>query len=89
MPSLYFTASWCSVCKSMRPIIEQLQKENYDIRIINSDEEKTLTTEYEIESLPTIVIIKDKKEVKRFVGKVSASELRKHLTKKAQEYKLW
>lgn len=89
MPSLYFTASWCSVCKSMRPIIEQLQKENYDIRIINSDEEKTLTTEYEIESLPTIVIIKDKKEVKRFVGKVSVSELRKHLTKKAQEYKLW
>ncbi len=89
MAGLYFTASWCSVCKVMRPIIEQLQKEGYDIKIIDSDKEKKLVKRFRIESLPTTLILQDDKEIDRFVGQISADELRKRLTKKAPDYKIW
>lgn len=73
----------------MRPIIEQLQKEGYDIKIIDSDKEKKLVKRFRIESLPTTLILQDDKEIDRFVGQISADELRKRLTKKAPDYKIW
>jgi thioredoxin-like negative regulator of GroEL len=86
---LYFKATWCSVCRTMRPIIEQLQKEGYDIQVVDTDKDKNLPKKYNIDSLPTSVMIQDGQEVDRFVGRVSADELRKRLTKKAPDYKIW
>ncbi len=89
MSSLYFKAEWCSVCKIVLPIIERLQKEGYDIQIIDSDKEANLSKQYNISSLPTTIIIKDKKEIKRFIGKITVNELRNYLTKKVLEYQIW
>jgi thioredoxin-like negative regulator of GroEL len=73
----------------MRPIIEQLQKEGYDILIIDTDKDKKNTQKYNIESLPTTLILQNDTEVERFVGRISIEELRKHLTKKVSDYKIW
>ena len=88
---LYFTAKWCSVCRAMRPIIEQLQKEGYDIQVIDADKNKDLAKKYSIESLPTIIILQDDKEIDRIVGKISVEDLRKRLTKtdKLPDYRIW
>lgn len=87
MTAIYFKAAWCSACRAMRPVIEQLQKEGYEIQIVDTDTNKDLTKKYEIESLPTTIIIQGGKEIDRIVGKVSADELHKHLTR--VDYKIW
>lgn len=89
MVIIYFKATWCSGCQGMKATIEQLQKEGYEIQIIDADKDKKLAKKYNIESVPTIIIIQDDKEVDRVVGKILADDLRKRLTKKVPDYRIW
>jgi len=87
MKVFYFTASWCSACKRMRPVIEKLIDEGFKIQIVDADKNK-LASEYNITALPTIVVVQDSKEVKRFVGLTSIDDLRSQL-KKDSDYRIW
>ena len=73
-----FYADWCGPCKMLSPIIEEVAKENEDAKFvkINVDEAQELAIEYDIMSIPTIVVIKDGKEVNRTVGLVDKTEIR-------------
>ena len=65
-----FNADWCGPCKSMRPMLDELAKENtsYKIVSINIDEEDELAEDYDVASIPCLVVFKDGKEVNRSVG---------------------
>ena len=66
-----FYADWCGPCKMMSPIIEAVAEELGDkIKVgkINTDENINLAQQYEIMSIPTILVIKDGKVVKTFIG---------------------
>jgi len=66
-----FWAEWCGPCRMMSPIIDELAKEfdgKAKIGKVNVDEEMELAEQFGVSSIPTLVIIKDGKEVKRFVG---------------------
>ena len=73
-----FYADWCGPCKMLSPIMEEVAKENEDAKFvkINVDEAQELAIEYDIMSIPTIVVIKDGKEVNRTVGLVDKAEIR-------------
>ena len=73
-----FYADWCGPCKMLSPIIEEVAKENEDAKFvkINVDEAQELAIEYDIMSIPTIVVIKDGKEVNRTVGLIDKTEIR-------------
>ena len=62
-PSLAdFFATWCGPCKMQGPILEQLkQKIGDDANIIKIDVDRTpdLAAEYQIRSVPTLIIFKD------------------------------
>ena len=64
----YFTATWCGPCKAFKPIIEELMKEGQPIEILDIDDHPSLTTEHNILSVPTTIILEDGKELERFVG---------------------
>ena len=73
-----FYADWCGPCKMMAPIVEELAKDlqgKAKVGKINVDENQDLAMEYEVMSIPTLIIFKDGKELKRFVGVRSKSEL--------------
>ena len=74
-----FYADWCGPCKMLSPIIEQIAKENDDIKVvkINIDDERDLALDYDVMSIPTVVAIKDGKELDRIVGFVDKSEILK------------
>ena len=74
-----FYADWCGPCKMLSPIIEQIAKENDDINVvkINIDDERDLALDYDVMSIPTVVAIKDGKELDRIVGFVDKSEILK------------
>ena len=65
-----FYADWCNPCKILSPILEEVARENPDIKLVKVDVDtnENLAYEYRAYSIPTLVVIKDGKEVKRAVG---------------------
>ena len=65
---LDFWAPWCSPCKLMNPIIDEIEKE-YDLKVqrINVDEDSAMVQQYNITSVPTYILIKDDGEIVSFV----------------------
>ena len=78
-----FWADWCSPCKIMSPIIDELSNE-YDGKIIigkiNVDENPVLSTKFKIRSIPTLLFLNSKGEVSEIVvGAKTKSELSKKI----------
>lgn len=75
---LDFYADWCGPCKMMSPIIDEIAEElgaSVKVGKVNSDENLSLAQEFEIMSIPTIMIIKNGKPVKTFVGVTPKAEI--------------
>ena len=64
---LYFSAAWCSPCKTLGPIIESLAGQiNYDK--IDVDNNQDLSIEYGVRNIPTLVLIENGEAKGRLVG---------------------
>ena len=72
----YFTADWCSPCKRVRPIVEEINKDSVNkFKIIDVDSEMELVRAFEIKSVPTFIIIKDGEVVSRSTGSQTKDSL--------------
>lgn len=76
-----FYADWCGPCKMQGPIIEAIANENVNIKVgkINVDENPTTAVKYDIMSIPTILVIREGKVLKKFVGLTDKGEILKSL----------
>ena len=78
-----FYADWCPPCKMLSPLVEKIAEERDDINFVkvNIDYDVELANKYGVVSIPTLVVIKDGKEVDRSIGyieKEKIEELLKH-----------
>ena len=66
-----FWASWCGPCKMLSPVIEDLAGK-YDgkalVGKVNVDDEPNLAMRFGVMSIPTVIFLKDGKEIDRKVG---------------------
>ena len=58
---LDFWASWCAPCMMQSPIVDAVAEERTDIKVgkVNVDEQPELAAAFRIESIPTLVVVKD------------------------------
>ena len=69
-----FYADWCGPCRMLGPIMEEISND-YDVYKVNVDEEEELAQKYGVMSIPCVVFFKEGKEVNRFVGLRSKSDI--------------
>ena len=72
-----FNAEWCGPCKMIGPILEEISNENDNTKIvsINVDDNGHLAKEYNVFSIPCLVLIENGKEIKRSVGLISKDQI--------------
>ena len=70
-----FYANWCGPCKMLSPILEKVKD---DIKIIKVDIDKyqLLARDYNVMSIPCLILFDNGKEVRRNVGYIKESELK-------------
>jgi len=73
-----FYADWCGPCRLQSPIVEELAQrmgDQVEVKKINVDDHMDLANKYRIYVVPTLIIEKDAKEIRRIEGLTDASSL--------------
>ena len=73
-----FNAPWCAPCRAQGPIVQQLSEQFEEKAVIaemNIDENQQAAMKLGIQSIPTLAIFKNGKEVQRFIGLQSQDTL--------------
>ena len=67
---LDFWAPWCGPCRMVGPIVEEIARENPDIRVckVNVDEESELASQFHVMSIPSLFVLKNGEIVNKSVG---------------------
>lgn len=72
-----FYADWCGPCKTQDPILEELEAEYGHVTFekIDVDSAQDVANQYQVRSLPTLVVENDDGVVERFVGVTQREDL--------------
>jgi thioredoxin 1 len=76
-----FWAPWCGPCRVVHPILEEIDVERDDLKIVslNVDDNQQTAATYEVLSIPTLILFKDGAEAKRVVGAMPKRRLEAEL----------
>ena len=81
-----FWAAWCMPCKMMVPVLNEVAEEageKVTIAKLNVDEQKATAARFSVRSIPTMILFRNGKEVKRIVGVKTKDYLLKELDRSA------
>ena len=71
----YYSAPWCVPCETLGPIMDQVGKQ-IPVRKINIDyADPALLTEVQVRNIPTVILVENEKEVRRFTGVKSYNQI--------------
>ena len=73
-----FWASWCGPCRMLSPILEELAGEMPEVKFakVNVDEEPALANAFQVDAIPTLVVLKGGHPVAKSVGLRSKGDLK-------------
>lgn len=67
---LDFWAPWCTPCRMVGPILDEIAEERSDIKVakVNVDEQPELAGQFGVMSIPTLVVVKEGRIVQQAMG---------------------
>ncbi len=80
-----FWAPWCGPCRMVAPVLEDLAQSHPDkfkVVKVNTDENPDVAVQYDIMSIPTLMLFKDGKVVDRMVGFMPKASLESRILPK-------
>ncbi|MEE9494242.1 MAG: thioredoxin [Gammaproteobacteria bacterium] len=83
-----FWADWCQPCQALMPILSKLAEEytgKFILAKVNSDENQTLASQFDVRSLPTVKLFKQGQPVDEFMGTLPEGEVRAFLDKHIEQ----
>lgn len=74
---LDFWAPWCGPCRRVGPLVEEIADERKDIKVvkINIDEQRELAEQFQIMSIPTLMVVKDGKITNQAMGALPKNQI--------------
>jgi thioredoxin 1 len=65
-----FWAPWCGPCRMVAPVLEEIAAERPDLRIVklNVDENQQTAAQYEVLSIPTLILFRNGQVAKKIIG---------------------
>ena len=65
-----FWAPWCGPCRVVGPVLEELAEERDDLKIVklNVDDNQQTAAQYQVLSIPTMILFRDGQEAKKLIG---------------------
>lgn len=70
----YFTADWCAPCKALGPTMNRVA-EQIQVNKVNIDYEADVVQKYGVRNIPTVVLVENGQEVRRFSGNRSYNDV--------------
>ena len=76
-----FWAPWCGPCRDVAPVLEEINNEREDLRIVklNVDENQQTAANFEVLSIPTLILFKAGEPVKKVIGAYPKRRLEQEL----------
>ncbi|NOU46428.1 MAG: thioredoxin [Bacteroidales bacterium] len=81
-----FWAGWCAPCRMMAPVLNDVASElsgNQFVGKVNIEQYQSLAQQFKVRSIPTLILLKNGKEVNRFVGIKSKDFLLQQIQKQS------
>ena len=63
-----FNATWCGPCQMMHPVMEELVEDGFKVVSVDVDEQEALAEQYEVSTIPCLIVFKNGQEVARTIG---------------------
>ena len=76
-----FWAPWCGPCRVVAPVLEEIAEEREDVKVVklNTDENMQTTAQYEVLSIPTLIVFKNGEVAKKVIGAYPKRKLESEL----------
>ncbi len=76
-----FWAPWCGPCRIVAPHLEELHRERDDVRVVklNTDENQQTAAQFEILSIPTLILFRNGAVAKKVIGAYPKAKLEAEL----------
>ena len=78
-----FFATWCGPCKMLSPVIEQVEREHPELKVVkvDVDEAPQIAVKYGIQAIPTLFLVKEGKVIDKRMGYLNKNQLEGFVTK--------
>jgi thioredoxin 1 len=76
-----FWAPWCGPCRVVAPVLEEINAEREDLRVVklNTDDNPQTAANYEVLSIPTLILFRNGQIAKKVIGAMPKKRLEAEL----------